>query len=170
MWKNIKGWEGLYEISDEGYVKSLQRRTLFKDGRIRIFPQIISRGGITKTGYYYVTLRSNEEKRKERWFVHRLVAKHFIPNPENKPQVNHKDGNKLNPHFSNLEWSTNKENSVHAFRVGLTKPHTLKMSRELIDKMREEYNIGGISQRQLGEKYGLARTYINGIIAYKHWK
>ena len=73
-----------------------------------------------KDGYLRVTIRDNDGINRTR-FVHRLVAITFIPNPDNKPQVNHKDGNKDNCSDWNLEWCTNKENSLHAINTGLNK-------------------------------------------------
>lgn len=73
-------------------------------------------------GYVYVCLFKNNRQKTFR--VNRLVALMFIPNPENKPEVNHKDGNKLNNCVSNLEWNTTKENIEHAYRTGLNKGRT----------------------------------------------
>lgn len=74
-------------------------------------------------GYFFVNLTYKKEIKNEP--AHRIIAVSFIPNPENKPQVNHKDGNKLNNHVSNLEWCTRSENMKHAFKLGLCK-NTLK--------------------------------------------
>lgn len=76
---------------------------------------------INKDGYLKVDLYRNGNRTTER--VNRLVATAFIPNPENKPDVNHKDGNKLNNHYSNLEWVTKSENMKHAYQTGLAKAH-----------------------------------------------
>lgn len=103
IWKDIKGYEGIYKISNLGNVKS--NKLLKKE--------------LCTNGYFRVTLYN--EKSPKRFLVHRLVAETFIPNPENKPQVNHIDGNKLNNCVCNLEWATSKENNVHAFKLGLNK-------------------------------------------------
>ena len=103
IWKDIDGYEGLYQVSNKGNVKSL------KWGKERILRPVIDR-----YGYYYIMLY-NDSVRK-RFKLHRLVAQAFIPNPENKPQVNHKDENKLNNCVNNLEWSTAKENSNYGTR------------------------------------------------------
>lgn len=70
--------------------------------------------------YYFLILRI--EKKPKTMFIHRLVAETYIKNTENKPQINHKDGNKLNNHFTNLEWVTQSENVKHAYNIGLNKP------------------------------------------------
>ena len=79
------------------------------------------KGNVTSSGYRAVECR-NERVRKIQ-LIHRLVAEKYIPNPENKPCVNHKDGNKLNNHADNLEWVTHLENSQHAIKMGLRKPY-----------------------------------------------
>lgn len=80
----------------------------------------------TTTGYYYVNLCNNSTPKPFR--VHRLVGAAFLPNPKNKPYINHIDGNKLNNHVSNLEWSTPSENNKHAYKLGLKSPSNLKGS------------------------------------------
>ena len=108
VWKDIKGFEGKYQISNLGRVKSLQR-----NGR----PERILRLNLIK-GYAYTTL-SNGSRGKKKLKVHRLVAEAFIPNPHNKPEVNHIDGNKRNCKVENLEWVTHQENCKHAYETGL---------------------------------------------------
>lgn len=118
-WRDISEWEGLYQISNLGRVKSLARRVknnlhghIFKDENIR-------RGRIDKNGYENILLC--RDGKKNSFLIHRLVAIHFIGNPENKPQVNHIDGNKKNNILYNLEWVTEKENCAHAINTGLYK-------------------------------------------------
>ena len=111
IWKDIKGYEGKYQISNLGRVKSLQR-----NGR----PERILRLNLIK-GYAYTTLSNGSRGNKKKLKVHRLVAEAFIPNPHNKPEVNHIDGNKLNNNVDNLEWVTHQENCKHAVKLGLRK-------------------------------------------------
>jgi hypothetical protein len=102
-WKSIKGYEDIYKVSNLGRVKRLKGYGSKND---KILKQ---RSG--KRGYYYINLCKNGKPKSQK--IHRLVADAFIPNPNNKPQVNHKDGNKLNNNGKNLEWVTNKENILH---------------------------------------------------------
>ena len=115
-WKDVKGYEGLYQVSDEGVVISLPRQY----GNRLIAGRILSTNRLTRDGYRRVSL-SKEGKPKE-FRVNRLVAETFIPNPENKPTVNHKNGNKLDNRVENLEWMTREENMQHAYDNGLKKP------------------------------------------------
>lgn len=108
MWKEIPGTEGQYQVSNTGKVRTV------KTGRI-LTPAIDHRG------YERVCLFKYERNR--RYKVHRLVAMAFIPNPYNKPQVNHKDGNKRNNSVDNLEWVTNDENMDHSRANGLHDNH-----------------------------------------------
>lgn len=106
-WKDIDGFEGIYQISSNGDVRSLDRFDGIRDVKGRNI-----KPNLKQNGYVQVGLRK-EGKRK--WFsIHRLVAIHFIKNPENKPQVNHIDCNKQNNRVDNLEWVTSQENFAHA--------------------------------------------------------
>lgn len=112
LWKDIEGFEGYYQISNKGNVRSVNR---FDGVHDRQGSQI--RQNLKHNGYLQVGLRKHG---KRKWFgVHRLVAIHFIENPDNKPQVNHIDGNKLNNTVENLEWVTGRENQRHAIKMGL---------------------------------------------------
>jgi len=108
VWKGVKGWEDRYQVSNCGRVKSLERVTVYKNGRKRKFPSKILNPGIESSGYRIAILQNGIKKKSVR--VHRLVAEAFLDNPNNYPEVNHKDENKLNNHISNLEWMTFKEN------------------------------------------------------------
>ena len=103
IWRDIDGYEGLYQISDKGRVKSL------KYGKERIL-----RPGIDGSGYYFIILYNDSVSKHFK--LHRLVAQTFIPNLYNKPQVNHLDENKLNNSVNNLEWATAKENTNYGTR------------------------------------------------------
>lgn len=111
IWKPIKGYEGLYEVSNLGRVKSLPKRAGFSV-RKEFIKSIFS----DKEGYLKVDLCNGRGKQM---YVHRLVADAFIPNCDNKPMVNHIDGNKQNNSVENLEWCTCQENTIHAFNLGL---------------------------------------------------
>lgn len=103
VWKPVVGYEGLYEVSIYGEIKSIKKSKLLK-------PRL-------STGYAMVALWNNGLRKDLK--IHRLVAIAYIKNPMNKPQVNHIDGNKLNNELSNLEWVTNSENLKHAYKNGL---------------------------------------------------
>ena len=109
-WKDIKGYEDAYQISSTGRVRSKGRHVVYKNGR-RCYkkPQIIKQSHIN-SGYKIVNLHGKEGLLYHR-LVHRLVAEHFIPNPNNLEQVNHKDENKHNNDAQNLEWCTRKYNN-----------------------------------------------------------
>jgi hypothetical protein len=106
--------------------------------------------------------------------VHRVIAIAFIPNPDNKQEVNHIDGNKQNNHISNLEWVTPKENKQHAITLGLMnnkgdKNGATKLNWDIVDEIRSLYNTGLYKQMQLCKKYNLASSTISRIVNYKNW-
>jgi hypothetical protein len=116
IWKDIQGYEGLYQVSNLGRVKSLPRRIVDRKNN-RFFKGRVLKSYLDKDGYP-TTIMSNKNKKRV-IHVHRLVAETFIPNPENKGTVNHIDGNKQNNRVGNLEWCTQLENIRHAFSMGL---------------------------------------------------
>lgn len=124
IWKPIKDFEGLYEVSNLGRVKSFDRVVNCGHGKTRVMKGKILKEVKLRDGYFYVRLcKDTISTRKS---IHRLVAETYIPNLDNKKEVNHIDGNKRNNNVSNLEWVTPKENMRHAWETGLLKPHSTK--------------------------------------------
>lgn len=116
IWKDIEGYEGLYQVSNKGRVKSLERDIIRKNGRKYHVKERILKDAPEGHGYFQVCLY-DAKGRNKRLRVHRLVAETFIPNPEDKTQVNHKDEDKTNNHVDNLEWMTCKENNNYGTRT-----------------------------------------------------
>lgn len=114
----VKGYEGLYEVSDTGIVRSIPRIVIGKDGVKYPFKgKILAIHPNKLVKYFQVNLWKNNIGSWK--YVHRLVAEAFIPNPNNLPEVNHIDGNRQNNNVSNLEWVTSQGNKLHAIRTGL---------------------------------------------------
>ena len=109
IWKDVKNYEGLYQVSNYGRVKSLNFD--------RIKKEKIMKSYVDKIGYYSIRLCKNGKSKLVR--VHRLVAESFLQRPNKNTEVNHIDGNKLNNFVDNLEWVTHKENMIHAFKNNL---------------------------------------------------
>lgn len=166
VWKDIKGYEGLYQVSNLGRVKSLKHlKEYFLTYRIE------------GKGYASVALFKGTVSSRKSYKVHRLVADAFIPNPENKPQINHKDGNKLNNSVENLEWVTNQENIVHAYNNGLIHPNPLKgeeapqhkLTWEEVEYIRKRYAGGDTSTHKLAEEFNVTPSCIGLIVRNKRW-
>lgn len=124
IWKDIKNYEGLYQVSNLGRIRSLN---YLHTKKIAIL-KLIVRGN----GYHGVSLCKKGIKKSV--FVHRVVAETFIPTPNNKFQINHKDGNKFNNTIDNLEWVTPKENMKHSIEKGLSHKARHKV---------EQYSLNG---------------------------
>ena len=129
IWRDVRDYEGLYQVSNYGRIKSFRRNA----------PMIFIRYKDAK-GYFSVGLKKRNVKAKYTK-AHQIVAQAFIPNLKSKPQVNHIDGNKLNNRVGNLEWVTQKENIRHAYNIGLGKSgcenHNAKLTTEQVKYIRE---------------------------------
>ncbi|MBF0675569.1 HNH endonuclease [Pseudomonas sp.] len=147
----IAGYEGLYEVSQCGQVISLR-------GRIKVL-----KPSIKKCGYAYVGLWSAGAKKPAYCRVHRLVAEAFIPNPDEKTDVNHKDGIKTNNDFQNLEWMTRSENIQHGFDMGLLPKGAAHPNTKITDAIvREIYKAAG-SYKEIASAFGVSPQTVSNI-------
>jgi len=150
--KILSLFDGKYDIADDG----------------RIFSNVGKRkelsGKIGKSGYIMICLTINKKKLYPN--LHRIIAENFIPNPKNLPEVNHKDGNKLNNSVSNLEWCSRKQNSIHA-RDNKLQEYKIEMKDAL--EIRRLYKTKLYSYRKLAKMFCLGKTQIGYIIQNKRW-
>lgn len=147
IWKDIKGYEGLYQVSNLGRVKSLSRVT----SQNKILPEIILKPQIHGRGYFAVGLYKNGKITNN--YIHRLVASTFIINQNNSLQVNHIDGDKSNNYVENLEWVSNSDNNLHAIK------NKLKFARKIIvekDGTIMEFN----SAQECSKYFGFNRCWL----------
>ena len=122
-WIPIKGYEGLYEVSNQGRVRSYSRPIRCRGGKTRVIKEKILKTFLNPYGYPMVNLY-RIAREQDQCRVHRLVAQHFIPNPRNAPEVNHIDFNRTNASVDNLEWVFPIENIRHSRRFGRYLPGT----------------------------------------------
>lgn len=161
-WRDIEGYEGLYQISNYGRVKS------FHFGR-----ESILKNQVMKKGYLYVSLFKNHIHKK--FLVHILVAKAFIPNPDGKNEVNHKFGDKKDNRAIALEWVTSKENIRSAYELGLIKLGSERFNAKLTDddiryirknyKFRDKEN----NMEAFSKKFNVSKSVIHRIIHGKSY-
>lgn len=116
IWRPVKGYEGLYEVSNKGRIRSLDRIAIFKDGRSRkYYGKVLEIKTVNNSGYLTVGLHNNGKQKT--LLVHRVVAEAFIDNPNRYPEVNHIDQDKLNNRIENLEWCTHIKNVNHGDEI-----------------------------------------------------
>ena len=156
-WKFIKGFED-YDISNQGRIKSWKN-----------IPSKILKSHIRDERYNTITLYNTEGQSLK--YVHRLVAIAFIRNPENKPEVNHKDGNKSNNKSNNLEWCTESENELHAYKIGLKNAKGENNGRSKLNsfQVRVIRKTKDLNHTELGEIFNISRSVITLIINNKIW-
>ncbi|TIW21213.1 MAG: hypothetical protein E5V63_29885 [Mesorhizobium sp.] len=165
-WLPVVGFEGLYEVSDLGRIRSL----LHKGKWLRKQPLILSPGDVD--GYEnYILVKDGEKYNRK---GHRLVIEAFVgPEPVGQPEVRHWDGTRNNNVPSNLCWGTRQENAEDMVRHGSAAGalnSRAKLTESGVRKIRERYAAGGVSQRQLAKEYKVARCTIGFAISQDTWK
>jgi len=158
IWKPIKDFETYCEISNLGNVRSL------RTGKLRKLQ-------IHTDGYYCLIFFVNKLRHTK--YIHRLIAEAFIPNPDNKPEINHIDGNKKNNNILNLEWCTHKENIDHAYNNNLIKINRgeNKNNHKLTDNdVILIRSLNNIKQIDIAKKFNISTKTIRDILNNKTWK
>ena len=172
IWKDIKGYEGWYKVSNLGNVRSLDRAITYSNGRKHFEKGKMLKPTLKSNGYYYVSLSRNCKTPK--YDIHKLVAIAFLENPNNYKCVNHIDGNKLNNNINNLEWCSYSYNAIHANKLGLTtvtKGETngmAKLTETQVKEIKELLNKGHTG-RSLANKFNVAEATISQIKNNKLW-
>ena len=165
IWKDIEGWEGIYQISNCGRLKSFKK---LKTGKIL--------SNTNKTGWYLGVILEAKGKINQSCKIHILVAKYFVPNPDGKPDVNHKDTNKQNNHDWNLEWVTKSENMEH---ISKEKPEFLAgMNTYNWNRLKEILQVSTsgeiverfVNGRLASEKTGICERNIYQVATRTPWK
>lgn len=156
IWKPVKGYEGYYEVSNLGNVRSVDRVVVYSNGAKHSYKGTILSTRPNSAGYTTVRLSINQDRVNH--FVHRLVAEAFLPNPNNYPQVNHKDENPKNNALENLEWCSATYNINYGNRNKSTRRPIVRLSLEgdYID------SYDGI--RQAARELGLSNSGISGAL------
>jgi len=159
IFKDVKNYEGYYQVSNFGRVKSLflgQPKILYNNGKKRYAQVTLCKDGVQITKN-----------------IHRLIAETFIPNPKNKPCVNHIDGDKLNNRADNLEWCTQSENVNHAFanklRNGVGENHPIaKLTEQDVRLIR--FLRGKLDQREVAEFFSIKQPQVSSIMTGNSWR
>lgn len=169
IWKPVLGYEGYYEVSSFGRVKSLPRISHLpgNSGTYIKKEKFMKIHKDRRYGYKQLELHTNSKGKT--WKIHRLVGLAFIPNPLNLPQLNHIDGDKTNNRVENLEWCDNSYNQIHAFRMGLNisrkgeNHHNSKLTNFQASEIRKKRK-NNISVLNLSIEYGICKNSIKRII------
>ena len=165
IWKDIKNFENKYQVSNLGNIRSLNYNR----------QNICKNVSLTIVGAGYLSFNFCKGGKKIRLSAHRLVAQAFIPNPYNKPDINHKNGIKTDNYIENLEWVTKKENQKHSHVMGLAASQKgennpfSKLTEKDIYKIRELFD-NGVSGSKIGKMFGITSLYAGRIKNRKVWR
>lgn len=173
IWKDIEGYEGYYQASSFGNIRSIDREVPYIRYGISLKKKMkgkVLSPAIKNSGYFKLALSSYNNLKHS--CVHRLVAETFIPNPKKLKCVNHIDGDKLNNNIENLEWISHTDNNIHAFKTGLKKVNEnhgrSKLKNEEVYEIKELISLG-IPQRQIAFMYEVSPSTIHLIKTGKNW-
>jgi len=180
VWRDVPDWEGIYEVSSRGRVKRLKRRVTHRNqvtDFVMVYPTKILKANPDSRGYPQVTLNAVSEGKSRRVArVHRLVAEAFLPNPKNKPQVNHINSDTMDANVYNLEWCTMSENQIHSWEAGRREAKLGEDSpvcRYSAGVVSDVYKLAKnkiMSQEKIGRYYGMPQITVSNILTKKTWR
>lgn len=171
--KDIKGYKGLYGITEEGQVWSYPKSWITGSNSMKMTTKgKFIKQRINNKGYLMISLSKNNRSKLKT--VHRLIAQTYIPNSLNLPQVNHKNGIKTDNRAENLEWCTNAENHSHGIKLGLLNQYgennpSNKLTAKQVHKIRELYATGKYSQQQIANTIKISRENVGLIVRRQRW-
>lgn len=167
-WKDIPGYEGFYQASSLGRIKGLKRIVNHGKNGTMVLAEKILKPFINDSGYSVVSLSNFGRLTRT---SHRLVALAFIPNPENKPEINHKNGIKNDNRPDNLEWATSLENKAHALDLGLIKIGSDRVQSKLTEvQVLEIRSIKNTKQQDVANMFNVTKETISAIVTRRNWK
>lgn len=172
--KDVKGYEGLYAVSEDGRIWSYPKKYICKRGAVRC--QHNGMWMTIKGNRRYLKVKLYKNGKEKHHSIHRLVAEAHIPNLENKPMVNHLDGDRKNNHISNLEWATYSEDQIHAYKIGLQKPQCgekhgrSKLKNNDVIFIRNLHKTGYHTNRELAGFFNVSDSHISDIVNRKLWR
>lgn len=161
IWKDVIGFESNYSVSSLGRVKRKASLFVRSDGVVRSFRERLLGGNLNKK-YHFVALQGGSVSKK--YPVHRLVAAAFIPNPDNKPEVNHKNGVRSDNRVANLEWCTKSENAVHSIEVLGNHHGGCPMKRVMDVSTKIEYESIAEAAKMLGVPTSSVKNILHGRV------
>lgn len=173
IWKEIPGWERYYKVSNLGNFISLERKIDRGNNTTKILKQRILK--LCKRGLY-IHMKFCRNGKEESYQAHKLVSLIFLPNPENKKMVNHKNGIKTDNRVENLEWCTAKENVRHTHATGLVHPqrgakrYNAKLTEDEAFEILQLNRMYGLGPKMIARHYNLDSSTVTVLLQRKTWK